>query len=74
MKPSRCPTCGGGRLQHGTLHGGLQYRWWRWATISATACLDCGAVATYLDDYTLDRLRANCGLADDAKSKPDADF
>lgn len=74
MKPTECPACAGDRLHHGLLHGGIQYHFWRWAQVTAAACLDCGVVTTYLDDRALERIRKANGLGAKAKDGPGDDF
>lgn len=75
MKPSECPHCGGGPLQHGRLPGGgIRYRFWRCAPVTAAACLNCGVVTTYLDDWTLEQVRKSNGLGEKVKGGPSDDL
>ena len=81
MTPDRCPSCGGDRLHEGTLVAQHPVRFrlsfWRTGGVRAFACLDCGAIQSFLDDKAFARLRKAQGLEDDPigpKGGPMDDF
>lgn len=69
MTPDRCPSCCGDRLHESKLMAqhAITFRlsFWRAGAVRAFACLDCGAIQSFLDDKALARLRQVNGLEDD---------
>jgi hypothetical protein len=62
--PARvCPACRGGNLVNGQVHSeGMHFHpadWWSLIgyAMSAHACLDCGHVSLFLEDYELEMAR-----------------
>ncbi len=75
MKPTQCPSCGGGRLNYGSLADrvGLYFKFsnWRWVPVQASVCLDCGIAVPYIDDAALTKLRAWNGYGAKEKAVDD---
>ena len=75
MKPTHCPSCQSTRLAHGRLVAQLgvffYLKLFRAVRVSGMTCLECGAVAPYLDDEALAKVRAGNGITKPSKAAHD---